>query len=298
MKHYRSHFSALAYWPVPLAHEFFREQIREAGDKQQLILDRGGRTRRGDHQHILCSTPIPDGGLLHRRDMGIVSPEMLFVQLANELDDIELIILGDLLCSRPDRYRTPALTRHRRLFDFATAAYGLRGRRRALEALRYVKEDASSIMEVFLDLLIGLPNYLGGLGITGGVLNAPVPLTAESSVALRQHICYIDYAFPEQRIGYEYQGQYHDRNTDHDSSRAMALQRMGYTIVTVTRSQLYDDRRRAQLLEHCLKLHGKRWQLRTEKYPAAHRNIIAKLPRRSAPHVADNISQAANRSDG
>ncbi len=148
-----------------------------------------------------------------------------------------------------------------------------------MRALKYMKDDACSIMEIFVDMFLGLPNFMGGLGLKGGVFNYEVILSSESAVAIGQDRCFIDYCFPSARIAYEYQGTDHNTSIDQDSSRMMALRRMGYNIITVTKSQLYIPEKLQQLLRYAAKTHKTKIRLRSKSYAESFQRIHTLLPR-------------------
>ena len=279
MKKYISHLSALKIWNFPLAHSYFEQEISAITQTQYTVLNRADRFMLNGQTAHICTQDIPSNGLCIKHGVGIVSPHLMFIQLAKQFDIFQTIILGNLLCSRPDgAFASQQITKSE-LLDFVIQAKGHHGQRRAYQALRYVKDNAFSVMEIFVDLFLGLPMCMGGLGLKGGVFNCEIILDYESSQAIKKDRCFIDYCFPEPKIGYEYQSEYHNQTIDQDSSRSMALSRMNYRITTITKSQLYDKNKLKQLLFYAAKIHKIKYQIRTPNYEKNLNRIRQLLPR-------------------
>lgn len=188
-----SHFSALEYWNISVLNSIFAENIAKLETPAYLVLNPKDRFFNSEGRTYLCTKKLPPDALDDRH--GAVSPYLMFVQLANELDMIELILLGCLLCSRPIATQNYTYIDIKKLQAFVEAAAFIPGRKKALRALRYVKEGAASVMEVFVHLFIGLPNHLGGLGLSGGIFNYKIKLNHDGKIALNQENCFIDLCF-------------------------------------------------------------------------------------------------------
>ncbi len=277
--------NALQLRDIKYANSYFAKEIGKTKIPQFFILDEKDRFRDGNGIYHLYSKPLPEGALDYEN--GIVSIELMFMQLAQVYTLKQCIILGCLLCACSNGPQSPVIIEKQRLVDFAREAVGYPGRRKALQALKYVKERAVSIMEIFVHLLIGLPNHLGGLGIEGGVFNGAVELNADGKKALGMRYCFLDYSFPELKICIEYQGEHHNSCVDYDSVRFTALEEMGYKIIIITKSQLYNSDRRAQLVKLILKLFNRKQRVRTSKYILEYDNTWKMLPR------IDNKNQAS-----
>ncbi|MDI9469264.1 MAG: hypothetical protein QM296_03565 [Bacillota bacterium] len=274
-----THYSALRYWNVPLAHRYFAKEIEQAGAKQLTAYGSPEELRRIRSPVSQCTQPLPPRSLIRTSDGVFVSLEMLYVQLAATLDIWQTIILGDLLCAFPAGvYSRPQVT-PRQLREYARQAKGMYGRRQALRALQYVKPNANSCQEVFVDLFIALPHALGGLGIKGGCFNHEVILTDAEAAAMRADRFYIDYCFPDAKIAYEYQGRHHDNTTDRDTRRNLALSRLGYQLVPVTRSILYVPNQLSLFLQQVTNIHRIRLQIRCDQYERGLHRIHELLPR-------------------
>ena len=223
MKSYISHESALKLWDFPLAQQYYQLGNNPGEIEHVTVTEKRFRFFSDRYKIHVCSTPLPKSSFACANGLDLVSPPLMFVQMANELDIIELILLGNLLCSLPNGPFSKAVTTRQKLINYAKSAEGLFGRKKALRALKYVSNDACSIMEIFLAMFLSLPRSLGGLGLKGGVFNYPLLMDGESFAAIKKNQCFIDYCFPKEKIGYEYQGEIHNSSVDQDSSRIMAL---------------------------------------------------------------------------
>lgn len=268
--------------------DYFAKNIDMEEMNRYLVRDKKNKTWYEKDITVVNSKKLPPGALDDER--GVVTPPFMFVQLAETWDFYNLIILGCLLCSCPDGPRSQPLVQKKDLVSFAEAAVGIHGRRQALRALKYVKDRPASIMEVFVHMFLGLPNHLGGLGLKGGIFNYEVKLGLEGSNALRQKHCYIDYYFPDKKIGYEYQGGSHVGTYDFDSARSVALERLGYKIIPITKSQLYDHNKRKQLFEYICAEHDLRFRIRTKKYAIGVEKIYEALPKLTGKNVASPLA--------
>ena len=157
---------------------------------------------RTDHFPLHCVVPKANnrreikGGSCHvlgdqmdairlRRNMGgsslcVVSPEVLFLQMAAQLSAIELVKLGYELCgnyslpmSQPNYAGVPrgfvarkALTNVAKLNDFMDAHASNRSVRNARAALRHVADGSVSPKQTELCMLMVLPRKMGGYGLS------------------------------------------------------------------------------------------------------------------------------------
>jgi hypothetical protein len=281
MKAYLSHFSALQHLPLRLAQEYFATEIAAAPAVEVTVFKEKHRYRRKGHRVHYCSLKVPSKYKTYYNGKAVVSPELLFLQLAETLTLLQSIMLGMLLCSKPDGPLSVAQTTQKKLQTCARTLVGHRGRPQALRALKYVKDNSGSIMEVLLGMSIFLPNLLGGYAFKGCSYNPPIKLNSECRVALGKDYLYPDICFQKEKVILEYQGEYHNSepNIDHDSARIMALKRMGYTVILVTKSQLNDLHRFKQLILYLAKLLKRRIRIRTPKFAGAMSLIRALFPR-------------------
>ncbi|NLJ70491.1 MAG: DUF559 domain-containing protein [Clostridiaceae bacterium] len=276
---YLSHFSALKYWNFPLVSQYYKNIIDSNKMCEVLIRSRKDYFIDNGIKVYLNQMHFPENGLTIRNNTKIVSPYLLFLQISEKMDILETILLGNLLCSKSDGPFSQECVDYFKLKTFVKEAKGHKGRQKALRALKYIKNGACSIMEIFVHMFFRLPVMLGGRAIEGGCFNYQVVLTKELAKALNKEILFIDYCFPDKKIAYEYLGNYHNQSVDQDSKRNLALKRMGYDVITISKSQLYDKNNLQQLLLHVQKLHKKRNYIRTKEYEKNFHKLWLLLPR-------------------
>ncbi len=109
----------------------------------------------------------------------VVSPEVLFLQMAASLSAIELVRLGFELCgnyslpmSQPNYAGTPrgfvareALTSVMELSEFVASHDSSRSVKNARAALRYIADGSASPKQTELCMLMVLPRKMGGYGL-------------------------------------------------------------------------------------------------------------------------------------
>lgn len=281
MNTYLSHYSALAHLPLQLAKEYFANEIAKAPAVEVTVFEKKHRYRRKGKKVHFCSLKVSSKYKRYYNGQAVVSPELLFLQLAERLNIHQLILLGTLLCAKNDGPLSSPLTTQKQLQACTRRLVGHHGRPKALRAIKYIKDNCCSIMEAQLGLFLSLPNLLGGYAFKGWVYNTPIRLNAECRKALGKKYLYPDISFPKHKIILEYQGADHDTQTvvDEDSARTLALESMGYTVITVTKSQLNNLNRFKLLVIHLAKLLKKRIRIRTHKFAKALVNLRSLLPR-------------------
>lgn len=156
-----------------------------------LVSTEGGRRQTKTVRAHLCTTSLPAGSFVSADAMGlefhVCSPELVFLQMAEELEFTQLIYVGFALCSsfRLDEWEVGGCV-HREGFDAPlTSVEKIRsylGRLPehtrncavALRALKYVRNGARSPKESGLAMIIGLPLSLGGWALGEVSLNQDI----------------------------------------------------------------------------------------------------------------------------
>lgn len=189
-----------------------------------VAVPRSGRSvrRAGIVGHKL---DIPPESIRTWRGLPVTPPARTWRDLALVLALDDLIAAGDALLGGD----VPLATR-RELDEVAQAAAGGRGARRLAAPLPLLDARSASRRETFLRLI------LIRAGITGFEPNFWVRLE-------RPRARYrIDIAFPERRIGFEYQGEYHHDIAQWraDLTRQSRLRAAGWTMVEFTSHDLRD----------------------------------------------------------
>ncbi len=242
MKKYLSHWSAVRFWKVPFAEFLFEKELEAAALTEWTVFDyQHIYPKRGRKIHV-CTGLIPETMKCSIEGTRVVSPELLFLQLSNVLDDLKLILLGICICAEDGNVRRKALSTKQRMKKMIEALSGIAGRRKAVRALKYVEDACCSPMEALLYMSLCLPYSLGGFGFKGATFNYEIKLTAENSNAIGKLSVFADIYFKQSRIVVEYNSKmFHDdpRSRRKDSERVAALNRQNYTVFSISSDQLY-----------------------------------------------------------
>lgn len=205
---FASHVSAARVYGAPLP----------AGldDEHVSVLARADRRRReGVRSHL-----APTGAsVVVMRGLRTSCPEQAFVELAEQLSLVDLVVVGDHLVRRG--WTTPA-----RLAQHA----GARGGTRARRAAGHVRGEVDSPMETRLRMLIVLA------GLPEPVVNFVVR-KADGRVRYRFDLCY-----PDLKVVVEYDGRHHRADLDQwdrDLERAEWVDEDGWRYVPVHSRGIY-----------------------------------------------------------
>ena len=171
---------------VPTEAILSRVDLEAAGVKGfpvQLVV--ASASSRGKASCVSCHVwagPSSTKSFVHIEDgLYVSSPEACFLQLAGVLSAAQLIRVGFEFCGwyaldeddpRGFRNREP-LTSAAALRRYLSRAEGVRGRKRALEALRFIADGSASPMETVLTMLLCLSTALGGYGLPLPRLKVP-----------------------------------------------------------------------------------------------------------------------------
>lgn len=162
---------------------------------------------------------------------GVCTLPYLFMRYARTLSFLQLIYLGLQMCACPPGEKPPCTVR--KLRDCAFSLERHAGRRKALQAIRYIQNKSGSPMESRLYMHLCLPNFLGGCGFPKAVLNKPIQVHAKQY--------YLDLYFPDTDLGIEYDSyEYHNnaRSFSKDTLRDAKLRTAGYSLIHVKPGQL------------------------------------------------------------
>lgn len=139
--------------------------------------------------HVIAND-LPEGSILwlecpHGR-LSIICPELCFLLAARFADILELIYIGNLLCSQfyfsyanslsSLVERKTVLTTPNKIQTYINSMQNTPGKSLALRAVKYLSSNALSPRECMLAMFFRLPKRLGGLGITNITLNKPMQL--------------------------------------------------------------------------------------------------------------------------
>lgn len=156
-----------------------------------LVASRGGRYQTSSARGHLCLGKLPTGSFIPADAFGIEfhvsSPELVFLQMAEEVEFDQLVYVGFALCSsfRLDDLEVGGcltreggdepLTSVERIRTYLERLpKGTRNRAVALRALRHVRDGARSPLEAGLAMLIGMPVRLGGWALGETSMNQEI----------------------------------------------------------------------------------------------------------------------------
>lgn len=195
-----------------------------------------------------CEMELPPGSFWRLNDaLYIASPELCFVQMAQTMSAPQIAELGLNLCSiyyvdtksRKLPERKP-ITTSAKLARFAERVTGLRGVKKAREALKWVVGGSRSPMESKMFLLLCYPRSRGGYGFPLAELNRRVNPGRDERLS-EQEYYRIDVCWPDEFVGVEYFGEDdHENNVVRDRRRLDALAALGWNMVVVDKQRLYD----------------------------------------------------------
>ena len=189
----------------------------------------------------------------------VSSPELLFVEMAQAMPLINLVLLGCELCGSFGRdpldphdgdvvYWIDPVTSVEKLRSFVRSCKFVRGLARAEEALGYVMDNAWSPMEALVAVMAALPVCHGGYGLSPVVLNKRVSVSDHASRETRVP----DLLFADGTTGLNYDGEDHldlgkvvvaaQRLNSYAEERA-SEQQLSFALGEV-RGKYVDDRRR------------------------------------------------------
>ncbi|MDO4807523.1 MAG: hypothetical protein Q4A07_09760 [Coriobacteriales bacterium] len=229
-------------WPRPDA----------ANPLHVLASSSAGRVRMSDVVTHLSSAELPAQSVLWLDEhANMVSPELLFVQMATMLSMPELVMLGYELCGVFTRWASdpvggpvtldvPPATTVEELREYMGSVTRVRGAKRAREALEYVSDNAASVPEAVLATMYSLPSGWCGYGMGPVELNRGVVVATEQEDGYTRKR-YPDIMFSFAPVGINYDGGDHlDLDSIAEAAHAVArADALGF-------SQDLDDLKRAE----------------------------------------------------
>lgn len=231
------------------------------------------KSRQDIRRHTHTGT-LPRRSLIRiDRETLIVSPELLFVELAArpDYDEVDLALLGYELCGTyvldPDDTSWDGLISHgtsltskKRIAGALSRIGRRRGVARARRALSLFEDGSNSPMESVLALLFHLPRHLGGLGLG--------PISMNRKVVTPAGDRWVDVFFTAQRVGLEYKGvkAHSVEKAARDDRRQNKLTGLGVSILNVWYEDLTNDHLFAQLVRDVAGALGIRLRIRSRGF--------------------------------
>lgn len=182
----------------------------------------------------------------------IVSPQLCFLQVAEESTFLDLARIGTDLCSKylcsPYEKEKLIQLEQQRFSSGTFRAYlakaqGFRGIAKARAAARWIVDNTRSPRETSMALLMTLPSRRGGFQLHGWEANALVDLDEQASLILRQSKVECDMLNRKYWRTFEYNSDlFHDTEEagEHDLEKITALQSMGYVVTPISTRQFND----------------------------------------------------------
>lgn len=285
MKDYFSHVSAARMWDVPYIEAVLGDRFEEADTTHITVFKNNARLHSVGIKYHSCELVLPKDAVLARKGKMVASPELLFLELSYDLDIHRLILLGLQLCSHPPGYPSMAITTKQKLDSFLSKVTGHRGQRKAIRAMKYVKNSSASIMESLAYMILTLPNALGGYGLNGAVFNYEIKLKTEVRKRLGQHRCFTDLYYKRANLAIEYDSfAYHNKPSERgkDLIRAAVLERQGIDVMQMSTIQLYDKDSCRDFAYNLAARIEKRIHIRTRKFSQMHAQLRQLLPERKS----------------
>lgn len=208
---FASHCSAARAWDAPVA---------TCPEEHVTVVGPNGRRRRAG---VVCH--VRDGADIRViGDLPVSDLADLFVEMADELPLVELVVLGDWMLRRKGMTR-------QRLAGAVDRASG-RSARRARTALGYVRRKVDSPMETRLRMLLVLA------GIPEPEINLEIR-DVDGQVLRRYDLCW-----PGVRVIVEYDGRIHierEANWERDLDRRELIDDDGWRILVVVARGIYSE---------------------------------------------------------
>lgn len=195
--------------------------------------------------------------------LAISCPELLFVELANQLAPSEHLQLGFELCGTFCRdpydplggsvaYNLPALTSVERIGGYLDSCGRVNGKSRARRTLALLADNAWSPMESAIATMVSLPLRENGYGFGRCTLNPRITPSAALSRAAKKASRVPDIMIAGTCVGLNYDGEYHlDLNALVDAAVSFGNEPWSRTrelklqdVKARVRAQVIDDNRR------------------------------------------------------
>ena len=235
--------------------------------------------------------PLPYGSLVMvGGGLMVSSPEFAFYQLVRGMTAASMVLLGHELAAVYARssidargFRPcPPLSSAVLLDSYLSRSEGTpRGLERYRRPLACVRDGAASPMESVLSTRLALPRMSGGYGVGGFELNGQIDVSVDDAQGGKRTVSYFgDLVWRDRRLVVEYDSeQFHTgaRRIDEDARRRNELHAHGFTVVTVTKQQMYDVGAFHKVALQIAKLSGTRIQEKRASFDwASRREVLAK----------------------
>ncbi len=215
-----------------------------------LVSSPNRRSQSSIFRCLVCSTPLPPRSFaLLPEGYLIPIPALTVANLARELPPLQLAECASELCSayrkdprdpRGMHDRSPVLD-IAELRDYLNRASGVTGSKAARRVAPFIVEASASPMETTLALLLCLPKQKGGMGLPKPEMNARITIPPNLRRLAKRGYVRADLLWRRQKVLVEYDSDWAHANTrslNADAAKRNVLQRMGYTVITLTKDQV------------------------------------------------------------
>lgn len=186
----------------------------------------------------------------------LIPPEYLFLQMAETMNFLDLLLLGFELCGTYfsgqgiDAFANTSIasprhkpfTRANKIARFldSDVASQTKGIAQATQASKFLLDNSDSPRESALALMLTLPRRLGGYALPRPLLNQRINIPRSSSQLIRNDHFRCDLLWPKEGLAIEYDSDLHHvgaQKIAKDASRRDALALLGIQAITVTNKQ-------------------------------------------------------------
>lgn len=177
----------------------------------------------------------------------IACPELCFVEAANLYSLPEAAIIGCLLCAQfvrddseavKQRPRDP-VTSTKKISRYIKKLENFYGAKKARMAIKYVKDDCNSPMEVNLAVIASLPICKGGYALNSFVMNGAIHLVKAFATEMQRKELHCDMVWPENKLAIEYESNLthlSKEQHEYDKKRSNAIKASGYNIIYIVKN--------------------------------------------------------------
>lgn len=179
------------------------------------------------HFHYLSGGYPSNSFLKLNNEIYVASPELTFLQMANSLDFLELVMLGFEYCGTYSInplsaegfiYNIAPLTTKTKLKNFtkrfANRNQKFKGIRKAYDALDVITDNVASPQEAKFIIKLCAPRHLGAYAVKGALSNYEITLSNGATNILGRHKIRPDLCCPKTKIALEYQSKMFHDNSD------------------------------------------------------------------------------------
>ena len=217
------------------------------------------------------------------------SPEFCFLQMADELDYIDLIRYGYELCagymlddSAPGGFvQSGMLTDTKKMKSYLGRIPWWRGCRKATIALNYIADGSRSPRETALAMSLCLPTRWGGYQLPKPELNYKIDVGFDIEGFSNR---YVDLYWPNKSFGIEYESTLIHADQEkmtHDSVREKILKEQGVQLLRVTKEELSNPLRYELIVKLTARALGRKNRPAKSSVAKARRALAHRL---FAPH--------------